>query len=146
MMIRDRARREKGETVEDMDTATRESLRASLLARQSEVQADLDRLDSELRQLGAEQEQNLGGLGNHLAEDGSNVMEQERILAVSGDLRDVMAQVTEALERLDTDEFGICRRCGKPINAERLEAFPFVRYDIECQSQIEREQALRAGR
>jgi len=116
------------------------------MARQAEVQADLDRLDSELRQLGAEQEQNLGGLGNHLAEDGSNVMEQERILAVSGDLRDVMAQVTDALTRLDTDEFGICQRCGAPINQERLEAFPYVRYDIECQSQIEREQALRAGR
>ncbi len=140
------ARWTKGEMVEDMDTATRESLRTSLLARRDEVQTDLDRLDSELQQLGAQQEQNLGGLGNHLAEDGSNVMEQERILAVSGDLRDILAQVTEALDRLDTEQFGICQRCGKPINAERLEAFPYVRYDIECQSQIEREQALRAGR
>ncbi len=136
----------KGETIELMDTATKESMRASLIARRDEVEADLNRLDDELRRLGAEQEQNLGGLGNHLAEDGSNVMEQERILAVSGDLRDVMAQVTEALSRLDTDEFGVCQRCGKPINPERLEAFPYVRYDIECQTQIEREQALRGGR
>ena len=136
----------KGETVDLMDTATRESLRTTLIARRDEVQADLDRLNDELRQLGAEQEQNLGGLGNHLAEDGSNVMEQERILAVSGDLQDVMAQVDEALVRIDTDDFGMCQRCGKPINPDRLEAFPYVRYDIECQSQIEREQALRAGR
>lgn len=136
----------KGETVDLMETATREAMRATLIARRDEVQADLDRLNDELRQLGAEQEQNLGGLGNHLAEDGSNVMEQERILAVSGDLQDVMAQVDEALARIDTDDFGICQRCGRPINPDRLEAFPYVRYDIECQSQIEREQALRAGR
>ena len=145
-MSEDRVHQTKGEAGEDMDTAKKESIRASLLARRDEVQADLDRLDDELQQLGAQQEQNLGGLGNHLAEDGSNVMEQERILAVSGDLRDVMAQVNEALERLDSNEFGICQRCGKPINPERLEAFPYVRYDIECQSQLERQQALLAGR
>ena len=39
----------------------------------------------------------------------------------------------------------MCQRCGKPIGEERLEAFPYVAYCIECQSLIEREQALRAG-
>ena len=28
---------------------------------------------------------------------------------------------------------------GKPINKERLEAIPFTRFTVECQSQIERQ-------
>ena len=42
--------------------------------------------------------------------------------------------------------YGICQRCGKPINEERLEAFPYVAFCIDCQSLLERQQALRFGR
>jgi DnaK suppressor protein len=129
-----------------LDPAKLGELRTALLERRDTIQGELDRLDEELRALGADQETERGGLGNHLAEDGSNVTEQERILAVSADLRDIMVQVDEALERMDAGTYGICRRCGKPINPERLEAFPYVAYCIECQSLLEREQALRLGR
>lgn len=128
-----------------LDPAKLDELRAALLERRDQVQAELDRLNDELQQLGAEQEIGIGALGNHLAEDGSNVMEQERILAVTGDLQDLMAQVNTALERMDEGTYGSCRRCGKPINPERLEAFPYVAHCIECQSQLEREHAFRQG-
>jgi RNA polymerase-binding transcription factor DksA len=39
----------------------------------------------------------------------------------------------------------VCQRCGKPIGEERLEAFPYVAYCIECQSLVERDQAFSAG-
>ena len=39
----------------------------------------------------------------------------------------------------------MCQRCGKQIGEERLEAFPYVAYCIECQSLVERDQAIRAG-
>ena len=129
-----------------MDATTLNRLRTALLARRDQVQAELDQLDSEMRSLGVEQELERGGVGNHIAEDGSNVTEQERILAVGGDLQDILAQVDGALGRLEDGTYGTCRRCGKPINPERLEAFPYVAHCIECQTLIEREQALRAGR
>ena len=129
-----------------LDPAKLDELRAALLERREQVQGELDQLNEELRTLGVDQENERGGLGNHLAEDGSNVTEQERILRVSGDLQDIMVQVDEALERMDEGTYGLCRRCGKPINPERLEAFPYVAYCIDCQSLLEREQALRQGR
>jgi len=128
-----------------MDATKIEPLRAALVARRDEVQGELDRMSLEMRALGAE-EDNEGGVGNHLADDGSNVVEQERILVVGGDLQDILNQTTEALGRMDDGSFGTCLRCGKPIGRERLEAFPYVRHCIECQTLLEREQALRSGR
>jgi DnaK suppressor protein len=119
-----------------------ESLRAALVTRRDEITADLERLGQEMQWLGVEQEDERGGLGNHLAEDGSSVMEQERIGTVSEDLRDVLRQVEGALTRIEEGTFGICQRCGKPINEERLEAFPYVEYCIECQSFLERQKVL----
>lgn len=129
-----------------MDTAKIPTLRAALLERRDEIQGDLDRMGAELRSIGVEQEIERGGLGNHMAEDGSNVMEAERLTTVSGDLQDILTQVNAALQRMDEGTYGICQRCGKAINPERLEAFPYVAYCIDCQQFLERENALRAGR
>lgn len=129
-----------------MDATKSSEMRQALEDRRVEIQGELDRLDTELRWMGAEQELKLGALGNHLAEDGSNVMEAERISTVADDLRDLLAQVDGALQRLENGTFGTCLRCGKPINEERLEAFPHVALCIDCQTLVERETALRAGR
>ena len=126
-----------------MDAIKTDEVREALRARRDEVQTELDRLAVELESFGAEQENERGALSNHLAEDGSNVQEQERILALSGDLNDIMTQIETALQRLDDGTFGTCQRCGKPINAERLEAFPYVAYCIECQTIIERQRGNR---
>jgi DnaK suppressor protein len=125
-----------------MDTKKVKSVRAALTTRREEIQVELDRLDQELQWMGADQEDERGSLGNHLADDGSSVMEQERISTVSEDLRDLLRQIDGALVRLDDGTYGVCQRCGKPINKERLEAFPYVEFCIECQSFLERQRAL----
>ena len=115
------------------------ALRANLLAKRDHVSAELERLAQELASFGVEQELEAGALSNHLADDGSNVQSQEQILRFSADLSGVKTQIEEALERLENGTYGTCQRCGKPINPERLEAFPYVAYCIECQSIIERQ-------
>ena len=126
-----------------MDATKLDAARAALTAKREEVGTELERLDAEIAAYGAEQETERGGVGNHLAEDGSNVEGQERLLTISGDLRDIMVQVEEALERLDEGTYGTCARCGQPINPERLEAFPYVAYCIECQTIVERQRQNR---
>lgn len=129
-----------------MEATKIDELRQALEARRVEIQAEIDRMAAELQVVGQRPGAGQGGYGNHLADDGSEVIEAERIQTVSGDIGDVLAQIDAALARMDDGTFGICQRCGKPINPERLEAFPYVAYDIDCQTIIERENALRAGR
>ena len=126
-----------------MDATKLDGMRESLIARRAEIQAEVDRMATEMRWLGGDQEDEAGSLGNHLADDGSDVMEQERLSTISADLQDMVRQIDRALERMDDGSYGICQRCGQPINPERLEAFPYVAYCIDCQTLLERENALR---
>jgi len=129
-----------------MDEKLITKLRAALEERRREIEGDVDFMAGELRSLGEEQGDENGGLGNHLAEDGSSMTEAERLSTISEDMRSLLGQITGALQRMDDGTFGSCERCGKKINPERLEAFPYVAYCIDCQSALEREQSLRSGR
>ena len=49
----------------------------------------------------------------------------------------VVADIDQALLRMKEGNYGICTRCGEPINERRLEAVPTARYDAQCQALIE---------
>jgi DnaK suppressor protein len=48
-----------------------------------------------------------------------------------------VADIDQALLRMKEGSYGICVRCGKPIDERRLEAVPTARYDAACQAAIE---------
>ena len=54
----------------------------------------------------------------------------------------LVADIDQALLRIEEGSYGECARCGKPIPERRLEALPTARYDAECQSLIEANQGL----
>ena len=45
----------------------------------------------------------------------------------------MVADIDQALLRIDEGSYGVCARCGKEIPERRLEAIPTARYDAECQ-------------
>ena len=49
----------------------------------------------------------------------------------------MVADIDQALMRLDEGSYGLCVRCGKTIDERRLEAVPAARYDATCQAAIE---------
>jgi DnaK suppressor protein len=54
----------------------------------------------------------------------------------------MVADIDQALLRMDEGTYGQCPRCGKPIDERRLEALPTARYDAACQAEIEANQGL----
>jgi len=122
------------------------TLRPVLEERRQQLHGEVDRIAVEIKDLSIDQGQEGGSLGNHMADDGSNVMETERLGTISADLQDILAQVEAALGRMEDGTYGSCQRCGQPVGAERLEAFPYVGFCISCQQIIERENALQMGR
>ena len=44
----------------------------------------------------------------------------------------ILQAIEEALYRMDKGNYGICRDCGDPIAAARLEAIPWTRVCIAC--------------
>jgi len=49
----------------------------------------------------------------------------------------MVADIDQALLRIDEGSFGICVRCNRRIDERRLEALPTARYDAACQAAIE---------
>ena len=79
------------------------------------------------------------GVGNHLADDATEVFSRERNLALRSNTQDLLEQVEAAIKRIDEGHYGICARCGQPIAPDRLEALPYAIYCISCQSIVEHE-------
>ena len=44
----------------------------------------------------------------------------------------ILQAIEEALERLDSGSYGLCRDCGEDIAAARLNAIPWTRVCIGC--------------
>ncbi|HYO62480.1 MAG TPA: TraR/DksA family transcriptional regulator [Pyrinomonadaceae bacterium] len=54
----------------------------------------------------------------------------------------MVADIDQALMRIDEGSYGVCARCGKEIPERRLEVVPTARYDAECQALIEADEGL----
>jgi DnaK suppressor protein len=47
-----------------------------------------------------------------------------------------LRMVEEALDRLQSGDYGVCLACEQPIPAKRLQALPWARYCVPCQEEI----------
>jgi DnaK suppressor protein len=52
--------------------------------------------------------------------------------------RRILAMVEDALKKMKANTYGLCEECEQPINEKRLEALPWVKLCIQCQSERER--------
>lgn len=58
---------------------------------------------------------------------------REFLFTRSGDERQILQQIEEALARLDEGTYGNCANCGTPIGEARLDAVPWARFCVSCQ-------------
>jgi RNA polymerase-binding transcription factor DksA len=78
-------------------------------------------------------------LGIHPADAGSDAYDRDFALNLLSHAQDGLYEIDQALRRIEFGTYGICEMSGKPIPHERLEAIPYARFTVECQSQIEKE-------
>ncbi len=112
------------------------AIRKRLVAERATLRGDVEYLEDATRQ-----QHDDAGMGNHIADEATDIMIRERDMALQDNTEDLLAKIDDAIERIDDGTYGTCQRCGKEINPERLEALPYARYCIECQSIVEQEQS-----
>jgi DnaK suppressor protein len=56
--------------------------------------------------------------------------------------RKLIMKIREAIERIDTGEFGICESCEEEISESRLRARPVTTLCIECKMEQERQEKI----
>lgn len=77
------------------------------------------------------------GLGNHMADDGTEAFDQAAGLALHLNQQSLLSQVDAALARMERGEYGVCTRCGGEIDFARLKAIPHAELCIRCQQLME---------
>lgn len=81
-----------------------------------------------------------GDEGDHALADS----DQSRHRAMVEHLKQMLAQIQAARERMAEGMYGICSDCARPIPAERLEALPYATLCVHCQSRREQAKSTRA--
>jgi len=73
------------------------------------------------------------------AEEGDpDLIEREKNVALVNQLERKRETVLAALRSIEKGKYGICERCGKEINPERLEVRPDATLCVRCQVEVEK--------
>jgi len=105
-----------------------------LLAKQRKVLGNVMSMENEtLRRARTD----LSNLPYHMADLGSDNFELENTLGLVDSERRILAEIEDALIRIDDGTYGICEGNGEPIPKARLEAIPWARYCVKCASLAE---------
>ncbi|CAG7621080.1 TraR/DksA C4-type zinc finger protein [Paenibacillus allorhizosphaerae] len=73
----------------------------------------------------------LSAYDNHPADLGSEMFEREKDIALNENAERHLTDINEALQRIESGDYGVCRTCGKAISFERLEAMPTTAYCVD---------------
>lgn len=99
-------------------------LRARAEAEAATLAQDLEALFLASRDSNADDE--------HDPEGATIGFERAQLTALLAGARERIADVDDALRRVEAATYGVCERCGQPIGDERLAARPFARFCMAC--------------
>ncbi|MDQ3248912.1 MAG: TraR/DksA C4-type zinc finger protein [Chloroflexota bacterium] len=110
------------------DQPSVERERTTLLHEQTRVTEELNHLRELLRT----------EVDVELDEGDSEVFEREKNAALIAVMETRLQDIQTALRSIEKGSYGICARCGKPIEPARLEVKPDATLCINCQQETER--------
>ena len=128
-----------------MNATNRKKVEERLLAERQSALERLGSLDERTRaMLGGEDDGELSNYPQHLADEGTDTMEQEKSFLLASAEGRRLYQIDEALRRLykQPDDFGNCVVCGKAIAAERLDLIPWT---TTCSEHAEQDEMSRVA-
>jgi len=92
---------------------------------------ELEQIEAKIRPINERRE---GSPFGKREEEATEAFELERRLALEKRLMDALAEVEHALEKYEAGSYGICDRCGQPIEPARLEALPQASLCLDCKA------------
>lgn len=113
-------------------------LKQRLIDERAGLQAQYDELEEST--FASNQSELTGEMGfdEEYADAGTATFERERDLSLVNNLRDLMERIDKALAKIGEGTYGLCDRCGKPIEKLRLKALPYANLCIKDKQAEER--------
>ncbi len=101
-------------------------LRAALETERTELQSQLEEIETSTFSQAQSELSGEMGFDDEYADAGTATFERERDLSLENNVRDLLGKIEKALSRMDEGTYGVCERCGKPIEKARLKALPYA--------------------
>jgi DnaK suppressor protein len=112
-------------------------LREALEREQAELQSQLEEIETSTFSQAQSELSGEMAFDDEYADAGTATFERERDLSLENNVRDLLQKIEKALTRMDEGTYGLCERCGKPIEKARLKALPYANLciaDAQAQS------------
>ena len=119
-------------------TIDTEQLRQRMLEERRRVVDAIDNIHAENPGTIGEETEETTFQDNHLGDIATATFDREMASTLEDNSTHVLAEIDAALKRIDEGTFGVCTRCGQPIDAERLAALPWATLCIEDKRKQER--------
>ncbi|OPX18422.1 hypothetical protein BXT86_01310 [candidate division WOR-3 bacterium 4484_100] len=103
-----------------------------LLKEREKILKELQYEGNQITQTQQDASGDLSAYSNHMADMGSETERREITSQILSTRRDMLLQIEYALKKINTGNYGICERCGKPIAKRRLKFMPQARLCIKC--------------
>ena len=109
-----------------------------ILVERERVAAQLDTIEASINDQTSSQASGAQGYSNHMADIGSDAMEQQQAFLHASQGAHYLRQLDDALMRIEKGTYGVCEECGGKIPLKRLEAFLGARLCVSCKSEQEK--------
>ncbi len=104
--------------------------KANLEVRREELKKELDSSTDQVAE--NDYDAKFIDLGDKEDENAAEVAMFEKNLSMEKTLEISLFNVNKALKKIDEGNYGICEKCERPINPERLNAFPSATACMKC--------------
>lgn len=127
----------KTEINSQLDTSTLEAIKKDLVARKEKIVSNLAELtkkdDHELDDTSAK----FPDYGDKPDENAQEISDYTTNIATEAVLEKTLADIDKALDRIEKGTYGICKYCGRAIDAKRLVARPVASSCVSCKTELQ---------
>ena len=121
-----------------------------LTAREQKIQDIKRNLLAQRNTLLSEAEEALNALPGQtifpdMGDQASAEIDRSFMLRLRGREQRLLKKIEQAIEKIESGNFGVCDACGEEISLERLKARPVTTMCIFCKTEQEEEEKLRGG-
>lgn len=119
----------------NLDAKTLAELKKALLEKRDKLTAQLETFAGKSKDLKGDFDTKFEQIGDRPEENASEVEVYENNLGVEHQLEKDLADINDALKKIDVGTYGTCSNCGsKPqaIDVKRLKAFPEAKTCLKC--------------
>ena len=121
-----------------MNTKEQTRLKKLVEAERQRVAGKLDVIGEGISDRTASQSAGNQSYSNHMADVGSDAMEQEQAFLHASQGADYLRALDDALKRIEDSTYGVCELCSGKIPTKRLEAYLAARLCVQCKAEQEK--------